>query len=39
MYRGNGVERDAVPLVLEGLAQRGYQVVTVSQLLELEDKP
>lgn len=36
MYRGNQVERDAIPLVLEGLAMRGYQVVSVSQLLEME---
>jgi peptidoglycan-N-acetylglucosamine deacetylase len=37
MYRGNQVERDAIPLVLEGLARQGYRVVTVSKLLELEE--
>lgn len=37
MYRGNQTERDAIPLVLEGLARQGYRVVTVSQLLELEE--
>jgi peptidoglycan/xylan/chitin deacetylase (PgdA/CDA1 family) len=36
MYRGNQTARDALPLVLEGLKQRGYRVVTVSQLLALE---
>ncbi len=36
MYRGNQVARDALPLVLEGLARQGYRVVTVSQLLALE---
>lgn len=38
MYRNNQVGRDALPLVLAGLAQGGYEVVSVSQLLELEGK-
>lgn len=38
MYRNNQVGRDALPLVMAGLAQRGYQMVSVSQLLELEGK-
>ena len=35
MYGGNRTARDALPLVLEGLAQRGYRVVTVGELLSL----
>ena len=33
MYRGNGMARDALPLVLKGLAARGLRVVTVGELL------
>jgi peptidoglycan/xylan/chitin deacetylase (PgdA/CDA1 family) len=33
MYRGNRTAREALPLVLDGLAARGLRVVTVSQLL------
>ena len=33
MYRGNGMARDALPLVLRGLAARGLRVVTVGELL------
>lgn len=33
MYRTGQVQRDALPLVLEGLAARGYRAVTVSELL------
>jgi peptidoglycan-N-acetylglucosamine deacetylase len=36
MYRANATARAALPLVLEGLRQRGYRAVTVSQLLALE---
>ena len=33
MYRHNQTARDALPLVLTGLQERGYDVVTVSQLM------
>jgi peptidoglycan-N-acetylglucosamine deacetylase len=33
MVRSRQVARDALPLVLAGLAERGYRVVTVSELL------
>lgn len=33
MYRGNGMAREALPLVLRGLAARGLRVVTVGELL------
>jgi len=33
MYRANQTERDALPLILDGLAQRGFRIVTVSQLI------
>jgi peptidoglycan-N-acetylglucosamine deacetylase len=33
MYRGNTVERAALPLVLDGLAARGYRILTVGELL------
>jgi peptidoglycan-N-acetylglucosamine deacetylase len=36
MYRHNKVERAALPLVLDGLARKGYRIVTVSTLLSLE---
>lgn len=36
MYRGNRVERAAVPLVLDGLAAKGYRIVTVGELLKGE---
>lgn len=36
MYRHNNVERDAIPLILDGLKSRGYRVVTVGQLLRLQ---
>jgi peptidoglycan-N-acetylglucosamine deacetylase len=35
MYRHNGTARAALPLVLDGLAARGYRVVPVSELLRL----
>lgn len=35
MYRHSQTAREALPLVLAGLAKQGYQVVTVSELLEL----
>ncbi|OYW45600.1 MAG: polysaccharide deacetylase [Sphingomonadales bacterium 32-68-7] len=36
MYRANETARAALPLVLEGLRQRGYRAVTVSELLKRE---
>ena len=33
MYSGDQVQRDALPLILEGLKPRGYRAVTVSELL------
>jgi peptidoglycan/xylan/chitin deacetylase (PgdA/CDA1 family) len=33
MYRGNGVARAALPMVLEGLRRKGLRVVTVGELL------
>ncbi len=36
MYRTNQVERAALPLVLSGLRQRGFRIVTVSELLAME---
>jgi peptidoglycan/xylan/chitin deacetylase (PgdA/CDA1 family) len=34
MYRTNQVARDALPIVLDGLRAQGYEVVTVSKLLD-----
>ncbi len=36
MYRGNRVERAAVPLILDGLAAKGHRIVTVGELLKRE---
>lgn len=36
MYRTNAVERRALPLVLDGLAARGFRIVTVGELLDLQ---
>lgn len=36
MYFHNRVERAAIPLVLDGLAARGYRIVTVGQLLRMD---
>ena len=33
MYRTGQVQRDALPLILEGIAARGYRAVTVGELL------
>ena len=33
MYGSRQTERDALPLILEGLRQRGYRMVTVSELI------
>lgn len=33
MYRHNQTARDALPLVLEGLQERGYEVVSVGEIL------
>jgi peptidoglycan-N-acetylglucosamine deacetylase len=38
MYRSNQVARDALPIVLDGLAAQGYEVVTVSELLRRTGK-
>ena len=35
MYRHNQTARKALPMVIEGLRDRGFEIVTVSQLLEL----
>ena len=37
MNKHNENAREALPLILEGLSQRGYRAVTVSQLLEARD--
>ena len=37
MYHHAQTARDALPLVLEGLAERGYAVVSVSELLAMEE--
>ncbi|MFK0208703.1 polysaccharide deacetylase family protein [Agrobacterium sp. NPDC090283] len=34
MYRSREVSRQALPLIIDGLRQRGFEFVTVSQLLE-----
>ncbi|MCW3849100.1 polysaccharide deacetylase family protein [Sphingomonas sp. LB-2] len=34
MYKPGQVQRDALPLILEGLKARGYRVVTVGELLK-----
>lgn len=36
MYRAEATERAALPLILDGLAKRGYRMVTVSELLAAE---
>ncbi|MBA3730737.1 MAG: polysaccharide deacetylase family protein [Sphingomonas sp.] len=36
MYSANATEREALPLILEGLAKSGYRLVTVSELLRSE---
>lgn len=33
MYSGNGSAREALPLILDGLAARGYRITTVSGLI------
>jgi peptidoglycan/xylan/chitin deacetylase (PgdA/CDA1 family) len=38
MYRTGQVQRDALPLILEGLKARGYQAVTVGELLKHQGK-
>lgn len=38
MYRTNRVERSALPLVLDGLARRGFRIVTVGELLRRADQ-
>ena len=37
MYRHNQTARDALPLILSELQDRGYEIVPVSRLLELEE--
>lgn len=39
MYRTNAVERRAMPLILDGLAAKGFRIVTVGELLELRAEP
>jgi peptidoglycan-N-acetylglucosamine deacetylase len=34
MYRGNSIERAAVPLVIDALQAKGYQIVTIGALLQ-----
>ncbi len=34
MYRSREASRQALPLIIDGLRQRGFEFVTVSQLLE-----
>jgi peptidoglycan-N-acetylglucosamine deacetylase len=36
MYRTNPIERAALPLVLAGLQRRGFRIVTVGELLAME---
>lgn len=38
MYRTNAIEREAVPLVLDGLIAKGYRIVPVGELLKLKSK-
>ena len=38
MYRHNQTARDALPLILSGLSERGYTIVTVGELLESADE-
>ena len=38
MYRSNRVERAAVPLVLDGLLEKGFRIVTVGELLALAER-
>lgn len=39
MYRHNGTERAALPIIVAGLATRGYRMVTVSELLATNAPP
>jgi len=34
MYRSREISRQALPLIIDGLRQRGFEFVTVSQLLD-----
>lgn len=38
MYRHNQTARDALPIILSGLSERGYAIVTVGELLESADE-
>ncbi len=38
MYRHNVTERKAIPLILDGLIAKGYDIVPVGKLLELQKK-
>lgn len=38
MYSGNATERAALPLIVDGLATRGFRMVTVSELLSRETR-
>ena len=38
MYPSNRIGREALPLIVEGLARRGFRMVTVSELLQRSDR-
>ena len=38
MYSTNATERAALPIIMDGLARRGYRMVTVSELLRAANK-
>ena len=38
MYRGNGTAREALPIILAELRNRGYDIVTVSELIKHEKR-
>jgi peptidoglycan-N-acetylglucosamine deacetylase len=38
MYRANGTARDALPLVIRGLRQRGFRIVSVGELLSQAER-
>lgn len=38
MYSANATERAALPAIMDGLAKRGYQMVTVSELLKASNR-
>ena len=38
MYSANGTARDALPLVIRGLQQRGFRIVSVGELLSQAER-